>query len=88
MAMGPLAEFLMQGSRSTTPEQAELERRMREIQEQALAAETEMRRTVLAHAWLLCSCSPYYDRGHPGTPAQSGCVVHASVMVTPDGQVL
>lgn len=49
--------------------------------------EIAVRRQVLAYAWLLCSCAPWYDRASPGPP-QGGCIVHGNVLVTLEGEVL
>jgi hypothetical protein len=59
----------------------------REFQKQAMAFEVEARKTQLQYAWLLCSCRPWFS-WDSREPAQSGCLIHAGVVVTLDGEVL
>lgn len=71
-----------------TPEQEEFEKRAREFTERATRAEQDMRRQVIAHAWLLCSCRKWYDRAQPDKPPQADCLVHGNMIITPSGEVL
>lgn len=59
-----------------------------DVHQRAHDAEIEQRRTVLHWGAILCGCRPWHDREQPGMPPQAGCVVHGSVMVTLDGEVL
>lgn len=69
------------------PEIREMLKQRAAVIEAMQEAEIEQRRTVLAHAWLLCTCRPWPEPGCR-TPPQDGCVVHGSVMITLDGRVL
>jgi hypothetical protein len=57
-------------------------------QDGATRAQLDARRQVLDYAWLLCSCRPWFSWEQRDVPPQAGCVVHGSVMVTLEGDVL
>jgi hypothetical protein len=57
-------------------------------QDVATRAQLDARRQVLAYAWLLCSCRPWFDAAQRDVPPQAGCIVHGSVMVTLEGDIL
>lgn len=49
------------------------------------AYEREQRLTAIRWAAVICSCAIRYE---PGAAPQSGCQVHGSVLIGPDGEIL
>jgi hypothetical protein len=81
-------DLFPQGSAPKSPEQEAYEKQLSDLQEQINELDREQRRTVLAHAWLLCTCRKWFDRADPAAPPQAGCIVHANIMITRDGEIL
>jgi hypothetical protein len=46
------------------------------------------RREILRLAPILCSCRRWYDWQGDQHPPQEQCIVHHSVMITPEGEVI
>ena len=79
---------LFQSNAPKSPEQEAYERQLQELAERITALEREQRRTVIEFGWLLCTCRKWFDRAEPDKPPQAGCMVHANIMITTDGEIL
>jgi hypothetical protein len=80
--------FAHQAPGPKSAEQEAYEQQLRDFQNKATALERDMRRSTVAHAWLLCTCRKWFDWRSPDKPPQAECIVHGGLMISPDGEVL